>query len=259
LALGIVVVGGAAWFVMQGRSVMDEVVHGVAEVSQTPDKQAADLLSRIDARLKALKAQADADKKYARELQGRINTASAPGVSGPARIAWLVAEEKHAGSSAAYRESFEVYEGSLKKINPLLKAAEVAVSHNDSPQALKHYQDALPVLDELLGLIEASVIAQAADRDELVSRLNGAWALNSCDRNAGLWKVGGDVLHVMVGGKEVASERIVAAYEGKVFTYSRKSGDDLDYAQGFEYRIGKQTLEVRQGNKKQNLKACGAR
>jgi serine/threonine protein kinase len=86
-------------------------------------------------------------------------------------------------------------------------------------------------------------------RTKLTHTIDGTWALNSCAQNASVWKVEGNLLHVFVDGKEISTEKIIAAFDNTVFTTmvapSNASNTNLFF-------------EVRQGGNKQYLMLCGS-
>ena len=95
-------------------------------------------------------------------------------------------------------------------------------------------------------------------RTKLTHTIDGTWALNSCAQNASVWKVEGNLLHVFVNGKEISTEKIVAAFDNTVFTTIVTPPNVSNTHLFFEYHASGGKLEVRQGSNKQYLMLCGS-
>ena len=95
-------------------------------------------------------------------------------------------------------------------------------------------------------------------RTKLTHTIDGTWALNSCAQNASVWKVEGNLLHVFVNGKEISTEKIVAAFDNTVFTTIVTPPNVSNTNLFFEYHASGGKLEVRQGGNKQYLTLCGS-
>ncbi|MEN9430069.1 MAG: hypothetical protein RJA86_928 [Pseudomonadota bacterium] len=95
-------------------------------------------------------------------------------------------------------------------------------------------------------------------RTKLTHTIDGTWALNSCAQNASVWKVEGNLLHVFVNGKEISTEKIVAAFDNTVFTTIVTPPNVSNTNSFFEYHASGGKLEVRQGGNKQYLTLCGS-
>ena len=95
-------------------------------------------------------------------------------------------------------------------------------------------------------------------RTKLTHTIDGTWALNSCAQNASVWKVEGNLLHVFVNGKEISTEKIVAAFDNTVFTTIVTPPNVSNTNLFFEYHASGGKLEVRQGSNKQYLMLCGS-
>ena len=93
---------------------------------------------------------------------------------------------------------------------------------------------------------------------KLTHTIDGTWALNSCAQNASVWKVEGNLLHVFVNGKEISTEKIVAAFDNTVFTTIVTPPNVSNTNLFFEYHASGGKLEVRQGSNKQYLMLCGS-
>ena len=93
---------------------------------------------------------------------------------------------------------------------------------------------------------------------KLTHTIDGTWALNSCAQNASVWKVDGNLLHVFVNGKEISTEKIIAAFDNTVFTTMVTPPNVSNTNLFFEYRASGGKLEVRQGGNKQYLTLCGS-
>ena len=93
---------------------------------------------------------------------------------------------------------------------------------------------------------------------KLTHTIDGTWALNSCAQNASVWKVEGNLLHVFVNGKEISTEKIVAAFDNTVFTTIVTPPNVSNTNLFFEYHASGGKLEVRQGGNKQYLTLCGS-
>jgi serine/threonine protein kinase len=93
---------------------------------------------------------------------------------------------------------------------------------------------------------------------KLTHTIDGTWALNSCAQNASVWKVEGNLLHVFVNGKEISTEKIVAAFDNTVFTTIVTPPNVSNTNSFFEYHASGGKLEVRQGGNKQYLTLCGS-
>ena len=93
---------------------------------------------------------------------------------------------------------------------------------------------------------------------KLTHTIDGTWALNSCAQNASVWKVEGNLLHVFVNGKEISTEKIVAAFDNTVFTTIVTPPNVSNTNLFFEYHASGGKLEVRQGGNKQYLMLCGS-
>lgn len=95
-------------------------------------------------------------------------------------------------------------------------------------------------------------------RTKLTHTIDGTWALNSCAQNASVWKVEGNLLHVFVDGKEISTEKIIAAFDNTVFTTMVAPSNASNTNLFFEYHASEGKLEVRQGGNKQYLMLCGS-
>ena len=93
---------------------------------------------------------------------------------------------------------------------------------------------------------------------KLTHTIDGTWALNSCAQNASVWKVEGNLLHVFVDGKEISTEKIIAAFDNTVFTTMVAPSNASNTNLFFEYHASEGKLEVRQGGNKQYLMLCGS-
>lgn len=243
-ALLLVVVAMAAWVWYQPEN-----------RQRLAGMEARHLYSELDKILPTL-------EKSVRESEGRITyyrekirLAKDPAVLAGLRDSLYVAEE----NGEAARRSLDVYAVKLKKELPVarkrLAMAESARVSDRTDEAEMLFQSALQHLRGLKEWSDGEVKAHAARRASLVQGLNGVWSDAGCE-TAATWILNGDVLHITRPGEPSRTQRVVAAYDGRVITTPVVAKGEPLPDLFTEYQLQDNTLRLRQGKLKQVLRAC---
>lgn|GEM_PF-1658393 len=172
------------------------------------------------------------------------------------KLSLLEKQEAKATATITYNALKAKYDQELSRADKGIKEAEAAEGNNGKSDEI--YK---AVQKQLIDL-KTWTIEYLKDIDvrhtKLTHTIDGTWALNSCAQNASVWKVEGNLLHVFVNGKEISTEKIIAAFDNTVFTTMVTPPNVSNTNLFFEYRASGGKLEVRQGGNKQYLTLCGS-
>ncbi len=172
------------------------------------------------------------------------------------KLSLLEKQEAKATATITYNALKAKYDQVLSRADKDIKEAEAAEGNNGKSDEI--YK---AVQKQLIDL-KTWTIEYLKDIDvrhtKLTHTIDGTWALNSCAQNASVWKVDGNLLHVFVNGKEISTEKIIAAFDNTVFTTMVTPPNVSNTNLFFEYRASGGKLEVRQGGNKQYLTLCGS-
>ncbi len=172
------------------------------------------------------------------------------------KLSLLEKQEAKATATITYNALKAKYDQELSRADKGIKEAEAAEGNNGKSDEI--YK---AVQKQLIDL-KTWTIEYLKDIDvrhtKLTHTIDGTWALNSCAQNASVWKVDGNLLHVFVNGKEISTEKIIAAFDNTVFTTMVTPPNVSNTNLFFEYRASGGKLEVRQGGNKQYLTLCGS-
>ena len=172
------------------------------------------------------------------------------------KLSLLEKQEAKATATITYNALKAKFDQELSRADEGIKEAEAAEGNNGKSDEI--YK---AVQKQLIDL-KTWTIEYLKDIDvrhtKLTHTIDGTWALNSCAQNASVWKVDGNLLHVFVNGKEISTEKIIAAFDNTVFTTMVTPPNVSNTNLFFEYRASGGKLEVRQGGNKQYLTLCGS-
>ena len=172
------------------------------------------------------------------------------------KLSLLEKQEAKATATITYNALKAKFDQELSRADEGIKEAEAAEGNNGKSDEI--YK---AVQKQLIDL-KTWTIEYLKDVDvrhtKLTHTIDGTWALNSCAQNASVWKVEGNLLHVFVNGKEISTEKIVAAFDNTVFTTIVTPPNVSNTNLFFEYHASGGKLEVRQGGNKQYLTLCGS-
>lgn len=172
------------------------------------------------------------------------------------KLSLLEKQEAKATATITYNALKAKYDQVLSHVDKSIKEADTTEGNNGKSDEI--YK---AVQKQLIDL-KTWTVEYLKDMDvrhtKLTHTIDGTWALSSCAQNASVWKVEGNLLHVFVNGKEISTEKIIAAFDNTVFTTMVTPLNVSNNNLFFEYRASGGKLEVRQGGNKQYLTLCGS-
>jgi hypothetical protein len=218
--------------------------------------QTIDLFTQLKNQLEAQRtANIDIETKI-KQIQDQIKGSRDNTNTALLKLSLLEKQEAKATATITYNALKAKYDQELSRADKAIKEADAAEGNNGKSDEI--YK---AVQKQLIDL-KTWTIEYLKDIDvrhtKLTHTIDGTWALNSCAQNASVWKVEGNLLHVFVNGKEISTEKIIAAFDNTVFTTMVTPPNVSNTNLFFEYRASGDKLEVRQGGNKQYLTLCGS-
>lgn len=239
------VVFGAVLYIVQPDNYQRLVGGQLQKRYQVLEKQLADLQQEKN----------EADQQVA-ALQVQLAQANNSQSAVQLKQALLAAQEHQNTATTFYDAVKAKYSTELVSVKNTIQQAEIARSQGDQDDTSgSMYTLAQQQLQSLEFWHQDYKNSLKKDRLALIQKINGVWAPKSCQNNAATWVVDGQLLHILDDEKK-SSEKIIAAYDDKIYTSPVTVTGAEQVDQLVEYQFSKGKLLVHKGNTKQSFVAC---
>lgn len=228
--------------------------------TQTPEtspfkEQATELVTQLDIQLNTQQTSKLNFESQIKQIKQKLNRSQDNKNTALVKISLLETQEALSNITATYKAHKTQYEKSLSQAKEDLKKAD-SIALTNATEADAIYNKVQQELSKLQTWSADFLKNNDARRSTLTHSIDGKWTPNSCTQNVSTWKVDGQLLHVSVNDKEIATEKIIAAYDNSVFTHVVTPNNEITTSHLFEYRPSAGKLEVSQGSNKQYLMRC---